>query len=254
MELESYIREKQREKGLLLMTHIVMGYPSFEQCYQIVEKMVRAGADLMELQIPFSEPIADGPTILRANQVALENGVGIIKCLELAAEITRNFNIPFLVMTYFNIIFKYGVSRFVEQMAKKGVKGAIVADLPPEEAHDYLKAMEAQGLAPIFLFSPTTSYDRMRYIGSMGKGFVYCVARKGVTGAKTDFSEALEKYLQRCRMATTLPLAVGFGVKSREDVAFLKQKADIAVIGSQLIRVFEKSGINQMGAFLRSLR
>ena len=254
MELESYIREKQRQSDILLMTHIVMGYPSFEQCYQIVKTMVSGGANLMELQIPFSEPIADGPTILRANQTALENGVSIRKCLEFAGEITRNFNIPFLVMTYFNIIFRYGVSRFVEEMARMGLKGTIIADLPPEEAHDYLRAMEDQGLAPIFLFSPTTSSDRMRYIGSVGKGFIYCVARKGVTGAKTEFSEALDRYLARCRRATTLPLAVGFGVKGRDEVAFLKGKAEIAVIGSQVIRIFERKGIEGIEAFIRGLR
>jgi len=253
MELESYIREKQSQKGILLMTHIVMGYPTFEESFRIVETMVRAGADLMELQIPFSEPVADGPTILKANQVALENGVSTRACFEFAGKVTDRFNIPFLVMTYFNIVFKYGSSRFAGEMARRGLKGAIIADLPPEEAQDYLVAMESEGLVPIFLFSPTTPFDRMRYIGSIGKGFVYCVARKGVTGTKTEFSEVLHKYLARCRRATSLPLAVGFGVKDSTDIAFLKGKADIAVIGSQLIRIFEEKGIKQMGDFLRGL-
>jgi len=253
MVLESYIREKQSQKGILLMTHIVLGYPSFEESFTIVETMVSAGADLMELQIPFSEPVADGPTILKANQVALENGVNTMACLEFAGEVTDRFNIPFLIMTYFNIVFKFGVSRFAREMARRGLEGAIIADLPPEEAQDYLLAMEREGLAPVFLFSPTTPFDRMRYIGSIGKGFVYCVARKGVTGSKTEFSEELHNYLSRCRRATSLPLAVGFGVKDSTDIAFLKGKADIAVIGSQLIRIFEEKGIKQMGDFLRGL-
>jgi len=253
MELESYIRSKRQEKGILLMTHVVLGYPSFSECLKIIEAMVKAGVDLMELQIPFSEPIADGPTILKANQVALENGVSIRACLEFAGEITDRFNIPFLVMTYFNIVFKYGINRFVKEMARVGLKGAIIADLPPEEAQDYLVAMESEGLAPIFIFSPTTPFDRMRYIGSIGKGFVYCVARKGVTGTKTEFSEELHKYLDRCQRATSLPLAVGFGVKDSTDIAFLKGKADIAVIGSHLMRIFEEKGIKQMGDFLQRL-
>ncbi len=253
MELESYIREKQSQKEILLMTHIVLGYPSFEESFTIVETMVSVGADLMELQIPFSEPVADGPTILKANQVALENGVNTMACLEFAGEITDRFNIPFLIMTYFNIVFKFGVSRFAREMARRGLKGAIIADLPPEEAQDYLLAMEREGLAPVFLFSPTTPFDRMRYIASIGKGFVYCVARKGVTGSKTEFSEDLHNYLANCRRATSLPLAVGFGVKESADVRFLKRKADIAVIGSQLIRIFEEKGIKQMGEFLECL-
>ena len=134
MVLESYIREKQSQKGILLMTHIVLGYPSFEESFTIVETMVSAGADLMELQIPFSEPVADGPTILKANQVALENGVNTMACLEFAGEVTDRFNIPFLIMTYFNIVFKFGVSRFAREMARSGLEGAIIADLPPEEA------------------------------------------------------------------------------------------------------------------------
>ena len=254
MELESYIRSKRQEKGILLMTHVVLGYPSFSECFKIIEAMVKAGVDLMELQIPFSEPIADGPTILKANQVALEGGVSISECLDFVADVANTFEIPFLAMTYFNIVFRYGVGPFVSAMAEKGLQGAIIADLPPEEGDDYLEAMKHANLNPIFIFSPTTSEERMRYIASRGTGFIYCVARKGVTGARTSFSQRLAHYLARCRRATSLPLAVGFGVKSNRDVDFLKGKADIAVIGSQLIRVFEEKGIGNVEDFVSALR
>jgi tryptophan synthase alpha chain len=157
-------------------------------------------------------------------------------------------------MSYYNILFKYGVDRFAATMAKGGLRGAIVPDLPPEEGADYLKVMDQHNLAPIFIFSPTTPDSRMEYIASFARGFVYCVARKGVTGLDTDFSGQLESYLARCRSATKLPLALGFGVKDRADVDFLKGKADIAVIGTQTIRLMEQEGIGAVGEFIRGLR
>jgi len=252
--LESYIRSRLKEKEILLMTHIVLGYPSFEDAFRIIEAMVEAGVDLMELQIPFSEPIADGPVILHANQKALARGSTVQQCIDFAQKVNETFDIPFLIMSYYNIPFKYGVDRFVGAMARSGLQGAIVPDLPPEEGQDYLKAMQHYDLSPIFIFSPTTPDERMKYLASFGRGFVYCVARKGVTGVYTDFSEQLEQYLARCRTATGLPLALGFGVADRSDVDFLKGKADIAVIGSQTIRLVDKEGVDGVGKFINSLR
>jgi tryptophan synthase alpha chain len=252
--LESTLRARLRERGILLMTHIVIGYPTMDESFRIIETMVEAGVDLMELQIPFSEPIADGPVILHANQQSLAAGTTVQKCLDLAHKVTRTFDIPFLFMSYYNIFFKYGVERFAAVMAEAGMHGAIVPDLPPEEGQDYLQAMERHSLAPIFIFSPTTTDQRMRYIATFARGFVYCVARKGVTGLDTSFSEQLEAYLARCRTATDLPLALGFGVKDRTDVDFLKGKADIAVIGTQTIRLVDSQGIGAVGAFIRGLR
>ena len=251
--LETYLRKRLEKKEILLMTHIVLGYPSFEEAFQVVEAMVEGGVDLMELQIPFSEPIADGPVILRANQDALGRGAKVDACLEFAGKVAGTFDIPFLVMSYYNIFFKRGVASFVSAMANNGLRGAIIADLPPEEGEEYIRAMETQGLSPIFLFSPTTSLDRMKAIASSAKGFVYCVARKGVTGAETRFSEDLTGYLDRCRKATSLPLALGFGVKEEADVDFLKGKADIAVVGSQAIRVLDEQGVSGVRSFIRRL-
>jgi len=204
MALEPYIRAKREEKEILLMTHIVLGYPSFQDCFKTVEIMVDAGVDLMELQVPFTEPIADGPVILKANQAVLERGVSVRECLDFAGEISRSFEIPFLIMSYYNILFKQGVEHFVSTMAEKGIRGAIVPDLPPEEAEEYLAAMHSQNMAPIFIFSPGTPKKRMKHIASLGKGFIYCVARKGITGAKTTFSDDLDQYLARCRDTTSL--------------------------------------------------
>jgi len=252
--LEDHLRARLRERDILLMTHIVLGYPSFDDSRRIVESMVQAGVDLMELQIPFSEPIADGPVILEANQRALETGATVEQCLRFVEEVTSNFDIPFVVMSYFNILYKFGLRDFAQTLASADVRGAIVPDLPPEEAGEHLSAMGEAKLDPIFIYSPNTPDTRMRAIDRDGGGFVYCVARKGVTGAETQFAATLDAYLLRCRAATSLPLALGFGVKQRSDVDALRGKADIAVVGTQTLRVMEESGVGAVGDFVASLR
>jgi len=251
--LESYVRNELEKKDILLMTHIVLGYPSFDDSLRIIEAMVDAGVDLMELQIPFSEPTADGPVIVRANQEALKGGVTVKDCFKFAEKVTRTFDIPFLIMSYYNILFRFGVKGFVTAMSNCGLRGAIIPDLPAEEDQEYLDAMYELDLAPILIFSPTISLERMGYIASFARGFIYCVARKGVTGENTEFSEALASFLARCRQVSPLPLSLGFGVKERAHIDFLRGKADIAVIGSQTIRVMEQKGIASVGDFIRSL-
>lgn len=252
--LEQYVKDRLAQRGMLLMTHIVLGHPDFDTSLRLIETMVRTGVDLMELQIPFSEPIADGPVILRANQEALNGGATVERCFELASQVTRRFDLPFLFMTYYNILFRQGVDTFARRMGAARMRGAIVPDLPPEEGAEYLQAMAENALAPIFIFSPNTTTTRMKNLAQHGRGFIYCVARKGVTGSDTAFSNELTDYLARARAATSLPLAVGFGVKERRDVDFLRGKADIAVVGSETLRVFDKHGVEGVGAFLTSLR
>ena len=252
--LEQTIQRKREGQDILLMTHIVIGYPSFDESLEIVAAMVAAGVDIMELQIPFSEPIADGPVILRANQQSLNRGTTVKRCLEFSKQVTDRFDIPFLFMTYYNILFKFGVARFVEKMADIGMQGAIVPDLPPESGKVYLEAMTAHRLAPIFIFTPTTSNERLCHLASVGSGMIYCAARKGVTGATTSFTDELNDYLARCRSATSLPLALGFGVKDAADVEYLKGKADIAVIGTRMIELIDREGIRAIEPFIRGLR
>lgn len=250
--LEAEIRKRKEGKDILLMTHIVLGYPSFDDSRRIAEAMVEAGVDLMELQIPFSEPMADGPVILHANQKALSAGATVDKCFEQAAKLAQELPIPFLFMSYYNIAFARGIERFATETRQAGLRGAIVPDLPFEEGAGYLSAMEREGLDPIFIFAPSTSDARMAQIASHARGFVYCVARKGVTGAKTEFT-AVDDYLARCRKATKLPLAVGFGVKDRADIEKLHGKADIAVVGSETIRLVDAQGVKAVGPFIKEL-
>jgi tryptophan synthase alpha chain len=254
MSLESYIKEKVTEKQILLMTHLVLGYPSFDVNRKVIKQMVENGVDLIELQIPFSEPVADGPVILKANQDALQHNIRVKDCLDFTAEITGKYDKPFLFMTYYNILFKYGVADFVNKAKEIGIQGFIIPDLPPEEGEEYLKSMKSCGLAPIQIYAPTSTEERMRYLADNGAGFVYCVARRGVTGKKTDFDTDFNEYLTRCHSATDLPLAVGFGIRDRDDVAYLAGKAEIAVIGSETIRLVDEKGADVVGPFIAGLR
>jgi len=254
MKLTEYLRRQKAEKDILLMTHLVLGYPSFEVNREVIEQMVANGVDLIEMQIPFSEPMADGPVILKANQNAIENGAKVRDCLDFAAEITYTHQIPFLFMTYYNILFKYGVEKFFKKAAEIKIRGFIVPDLPPEEGEEFLALAKKYDIAPIMIYAPTSTEERMRELSRHGGGFIYCVARRGVTGKKTELDRDFSDYMARCRRATDLPLAVGFGISDREDVDSLTDQADIAVIGTKTIRLVEEQGPEAVGPFIAKLR
>jgi len=198
--------------------------------------------------------MADGPVIVRANQEALKNGTKVADCLAFAAEMAATHDIPFLFMTYYNIIFKYGEKPFFAKAGECGIKGFIVPDLPPEEGESFLQLAEEYDIAPILIFAPTSTDERMRVLASHGRGFIYCVARRGVTGTKSVIGQDVTDYLKRCRKAASLPLAVGFGIQDRDDVAALVGKADMAVIGSQTIRLVDEHGAGAVGRFIAGLR
>ncbi len=254
MQLNEHIKQAKEQKDILLMTHLVLGYPSFEVNREVIRQMVENGVDVIELQIPFSEPMADGPVILKANQESIANGAKIKECLEFAAEMCATHKIPFLFMTYYNILYKYGVDNFFQKAKDIGITGFIVPDLPPEEGAEYLKLAQQYDIDPIQIFAPTSTDERMRELSRHGNGFIYCVARRGVTGSKTSFDADFDNYLARCRAATDLPLAVGFGIGSKEDVGVLAGKADIAVIGTATIRLVEDKGVEAVGPFIAGLR
>ena len=254
MQLEEQLRERLQEKEILLMTHIVLGYPSFEVNREVISQMVENGVDCIEMQIPFSEPMADGPVILKANQDALAGGTRVEDCFQFAAEMVEEYNIPFLFMTYYNIIFKYGEEAFFKRASEIGIQGFIIPDLPPEMGESFLALAEQYKVAPILIFAPTSTDERMRDLADHGRGFIYCVARRGVTGKKSEFDQDFDTYLARCRAATPLPLAVGFGIQSSDDIDLLKGKADMAVIGSRTITLVDKEGAEAVGPFIAALR
>jgi tryptophan synthase alpha chain len=253
--IEERIRATRRDREILLISHAVLGYPSFEACRESIDEMMAASVELVELQIPFSEPQADGPFFTMANQQALDNGLSVAECLDFAAQTCRRHPTgTFIFMTYFNILFKFGVSAFVKRAAQAGIKGMIIPDLPIEESSSYVKACETEGIDPIFMFAPSTPIERMKDIAKMSRGFVYCQAREGVTGSHTQFGPAVADYIARCRAATDLPLAVGFGIQTKEDVDFLRGRADVAICCTQAVKVLASSGAKAMGQFLRGLR
>ena len=254
MQLEQILKNRRQEKEILLMTHIVLGYPSFEVNRQVIRQMIENGVDCIEMQIPFSEPMADGPVILKANQESIAAGTTIADCLAFGAEMADSYDIPFLFMTYYNIIYKYGEERFLQQTRDAGLKGLIIPDLPPEMGDDFFRLAEQYRIAPILIFAPTSTDERMAELNHWAKGFIYCVARRGVTGRKSEFGDDFGAYLARCRKSTDLPLAVGFGIQDRADVQALNGKADMAVIGSRTIRLVEEKGPEAVGAFIAGLR
>ncbi len=254
MNLQAELQQRLQEKPILLMTHLVLGYPSLETNHQVIREMAENGVDCIELQIPFSEPMADGPVILKANQEALAAGIRVEDCFTFAAAMVEEFpQVNFLFMTYYNITFRYGLADFIKRSSEMGMKGFIIPDLPPEEGDEYLALSRENNMAAIMFFTPTSTDERMRQVASQGSGFVYCVARRGVTGTHTDMDDNLAEYLDRCRKATDLPLAVGFGISNRDDVAALEGKADMAVIGTATIKLVDREGAEAVGGFIRSL-
>ena len=254
MLLEKVLRARLEKNRILLMTHIVLGYPSLATNRQVIAQMVENGVDCIEMQIPFSEPMADGPVILRANQDSLAHGTTVADCMAFGAEMSRMYDIPFLFMTYYNIIFKYGEERFFKDCQAAGIKGLIVPDLPPEMGEEFFQLASRYQIAPILIFAPTTTAARMATLNTSAAGFIYCAARRGVTGKKSEFDDTFQTYLARCRAATSLPIAVGFGIRNHDDVAALGGKADIAVIGSETIRLVDEQGAEAVGPFIRGLR
>ena len=253
MKLEETLRQRKADKDILLMTHLVLGYPSFQTNREVIEAMVENGVDCIEMQIPFSEPMADGPVILKANQDSLGQGTTIEECLSFGAEMCATHGIPFLYMTYYNIVYKYGEQRFLDQAAKAGIQGLILPDLPPEEGADLCNFAKQHGIAPIMIYSPTSTDQRMEELSGYGGGFIYCTARRGVTGSHSDLDSGFQTYLERCRRATTLPLAVGFGIQNRDDIEALIGVADMGVVGSQTIKLVDEQGSTAVGPFISSL-
>lgn len=254
MLLEKCICAQKEKSEILLMTHIVLGYPSFEANRQVIQQMVDNGVDCIEMQIPFSEPMADGPVILKANQDSLARGTSVAACMAFAREMTKAHDIPFLYMTYYNIAFKYGEEQFFKDCQGANIRGVIIPDLPPEMGLDFFRLAKEHEVAPVLIFAPTSTDARMAELNAAASGFIYCAARRGVTGKKSEFDDDFETYLARCRAAASLPLAVGFGIRNKEDVAAIKGKADMAVIGSETIRLVDEKGPEAVGPFIRGLR
>lgn len=224
-----------------LMTHVVLGYPSLSQSEDTVVAMAKAGASFIELQIPFSDPMADGPTIMQANEAALKQGVTPADCIEAVKRIRKRTAVPLLFMSYFNILLNYkngGLAGFCKDAAEAGIDGLIVPDIPPEEDADgYWTQSKYNTLYPVPLVSPVTTESRFKQIAKRigNEGFIYCVSTTGTTGARSDLARDLSNYLSDIRKRFPIPLAVGFGISTRAQVESLAGHAEIAIVGSAMI-------------------
>ncbi len=231
-----------RESGELgLVAYITAGDPSLDATEKIVLAAAQAGADAIELGVPFSDPVADGPTIQRASERALRSGTTLAGVLELVRRLRAHTAVPLVLFGYFNPFLQMGLERFAEAAAAAGADGVLVTDMTPEESDDYRAAMRARGLDTIFLAAPTSTDARLERIAECSSGFLYLVSRMGVTGAREALPEELPALARRARRFTKLPIAVGFGISLPEHVTVLGGIADAAVVGSALVAEIEKA-------------
>lgn len=220
-----------------LITYVTAGDPDLATSAAIVERLDAAGADLIEVGVPHSDPLADGPTIQRAIERALAGGATLARVLDLVAGVRARVRAPIVLFSYANPVVRMGLSAFVRRAARSGVDGVLILDLPPEEAEAFRSAFHEAGIDTIFLLSPTTSVERIRRAARLGRGFLYGISRLGVTGAREDLAESARDLSDRVRAETDRPLALGFGFSTPDHVRRAGARADAAVVGSALVQV-----------------
>ena len=235
-----------------LIAYITAGDPTPERTPQLVAALERGGADLIELGVPFSDPIADGPVIQRGAERALKSGTTVKKVLEIARRIREKSQIPLLLFTYLNPVLRYGLDQLAKDAKAAGIDGCLLTDLSVEEASPYVNLMRSAGLDTVFLAAPTSTPERLKLVAQYSTGFVYLVSRTGVTGERASVSDSIQPLVQSMRAATTLPLAVGFGISTPEQAREVAHLADGVVVGSAFVRLIEQNG--DLESFARSLR
>lgn len=249
MNLIDKQNQKIKEEGRLgLMTHVVAGYPDLEETRKMILMMVEAGVDFIEIQIPFSDPLGDGPTIRVANTIALENGFKVKDAFELVRVLRQEYGvtIPLLFMTYFNIVHHYGIEKFCLDASAIGINGLIIPDYTYEaESHDHLQELaNEKGMYLIDFLSLDTSLEHTKEMGDKARGFVYCFSQRGVTGASGSVVEELGDHLSKIKEVVDCPLAVGFGISKAKDIEDLKGKTDIVIVGSAVIKSYNEKGFS----------
>ena len=242
-----------------LITYVTAGDPDLERSADILCALDRAGADVLEVGIPFSEPLADGPVIQRATERALAAGANATRAIELVARVRSTVKAPIVMFTYANPVLRMGVDRFLDRAKQAGVDGLLVLDLPIEEAHSVRDAIVKRDMDMIFLLSPTTTDERLKEAARLGRGFLYGISRLGVTGARDTVADGAEALGRRLRAATSLPIALGFGISTPEHVRQVGAFADAAVVGSGLVGVIAEAGkgpdlIGRVESYVRWLK
>ena len=249
--------KRDGRKGLI--AYLTTGDPAPDRTADLVEALVRGGADLIELGVPFSDPIADGPVIQRAGERALTAGTTLGSVLDIAAEIRRRSEVPLLLFTYLNPVLRYGLERLAADAARQGIDGCLLTDASVDEAQDYAAAMHRHGLDTVFLAAPTSTPRRLELVARYSTGFIYLVSRTGVTGEREQLSDSVAPLVRAVRAVTDLPLAVGFGISRPEHVAELARQVEAVVVGSAFVRLIERHAGNssleiQLERFTRELK
>jgi tryptophan synthase alpha chain len=237
MALPEVFRKAAAEGRAALIIYVTAGDPSLAATVEIAEALAAAGADVVELGIPYSDPLADGPIIQAAGQRALRAGTTVAGVLEAARQIKERTGLPLVVMTCYNPILQYGPEKFAARAAEVGISGVLISDLPPEEAEEWGAIAAGEGLETIFLVAPTTAPERMALACGLSTGFVYVVSRPGTTGVREDLPPDLAGLVARLRELTDRPLAVGFGLSTPEQIAVVARQADGAIVGSAVVRM-----------------
>jgi tryptophan synthase alpha chain len=238
-----------------LIPYITVGYPALEATLQAVPLLAENGADIIELGIPFSDPMADGATIQASSYQALQNGVTTVTCLETARQLRAMTDVPLVFMTYFNPVFSYGLDKFCHDCAVSGIDGLIIPDLPPEEGARLEQEAVKQGLDLIYLLSPTSTKERIRLIAAKSRGYIYLVSVAGVTGARSSLPPGLADFIARVRRLAGQPLCVGFGISNPLQAKEVAALADGVIIGSRLIQLMqEDASLNSLQIFMREVR
>lgn len=257
--IENKFAELAQRGEAALIPFVTAGDPDLNTTLEILRSLDRAGADCIELGIPFSDPTADGPTIQRSSQRALKTGVSVRAIFQLVREFRRASDLPLILFGYYNPIFCYGLKEFCHQAARAGADGMLCVDLPPEESAELKAHAEANGLDVIFLLSPTSDMKRVRLVAQNGRGFIYYVSVTGVTGARRVLDARLRSHVSRVRRITALPVAVGFGVSTPKQAAWIGGFADAVVVGSALVEIIEMAPAKaakarRAGNFVASLK
>jgi len=255
--IDAFFNDSRLKGRKALIAYLTVGYPTIGATIEIATAMVNGGCDIIELGIPFSDPLADGATIQRASQRALESGVTPSRCLNIAAELRKHVDIPLLLMGYYNPMLHYGLDKFCAMSHKAGIDGFIVPDLPPDEGSEAEAAMKKHRLDLVYLVAPTSATEeRLKFIADRAQGFIYVVSLKGVTGARSTMSTDLEGFISRVRQVTDKPLCVGFGISTPEQAQRAARLADGVIIGSRIIDIIGKSKHPQADtkAFIKEVR
>jgi tryptophan synthase alpha chain len=236
--------KKKKEKALIL--YFTAGYPSFEESIEIIKRSIEKGADIIEIGIPFSDPIADGPIIQYTSAKALENGINVDNCFEIAKILKNEKKIPHLFMTYLNPVYKYGIERFADKCVESGISGLIIPDLPYEESFEILKILKERNLNLIYFLTPFTSEKRMKKIIKKANGFIYFISIAGVTGPREEFDSEIIDPLKKIKEMTEIPVALGFGISNRKQINQIKEYVDGVIIGSFFLKKIIDGKIEEM--------